>query len=54
MVGFIFGGLSEDGYEGMSSLQLVVGDAHEETKKCPLDCEQIVVGWFPFKGGTVS
>jgi hypothetical protein len=34
----------------MNSAQLVVGDDHEERKQCPLDGEQVVVGWFPFEG----
>jgi hypothetical protein len=54
MVGFVLGGLSEDGHKGMGSPQLVVGDDHEERKKCPLDGEQVVVGLFPFEGGEVS
>ena len=51
MVGFVRGGLREDGHKGMGSAQLVVGDGHEERKKFPLDGKQVVVGWFPFKGG---
>ena len=54
MVGFILGGLDEDGHKGMGSPQLVVGDDREERKKCPLDGKQVVVGWFPFEGGKVS
>jgi hypothetical protein len=51
MVGFVLGGLGEDGHKGMGSPQLVVGDDHEERKKFPLVGEQVVAGWFPFKGG---
>ncbi len=51
MVGFVLGGLCEDGHKGMDSPQLVVGDDHVEWKKCPPDGKQVVVGWFPFKGG---
>jgi hypothetical protein len=51
MVGFVRGGLGEDGHKGMGSPQLVVGDYHEERKKCPPDGKQVVVGWFPFEGG---
>ncbi len=51
MVGFVFGGLREDSHKGMDSLQMVIGDDHEERKQCPPDGEQVVVGWFPFKGG---
>jgi hypothetical protein len=50
MVGFVLGGLGEDGYKGIGSPKLVVGDDHEERKKCSPDGEQIVVGWFPFEG----
>ena len=51
MVGFVFGGFCEDGHKGMNSAQLVVGDDHEERKQCTPDGEQVVVGWFPVKGG---
>jgi hypothetical protein len=54
MVGSVFGGFCEDGHQGMNSTQLVVWDDHEERKQCPQDGEQVVVGWFPFKGGKVS
>ena len=54
MVGFVLGGLSEDGHKGMGSLQLVVGDDHEEGKKSPPDGTEVVVGWFPSKRGKVS
>ncbi len=51
MVGFVLGGLCEDGHKGMDSPQLVVGDDHEEQKKCPPDGKQVIVGWFPFEWG---
>ena len=53
VVGFVLGGLGEDGHKGMGSPQLVVGDDHEERKKYPLDGKQVVAGWFPFEGGKV-
>jgi hypothetical protein len=51
MVGLVLGGLREDGHKGMGSLQLVIGDDHEERKKFPPDGKQVVAGWFPFAGG---
>ena len=51
MVGFVLGGLCEDGHEGIGSLQLVVGNDHEEGKKSPPDSEQVIISWFPFKRG---
>ena len=51
MVGFVLGGLSEDGHKGMGSLQLVLGNDHEEGKKSPLNGKQVVIGWFPFERG---
>jgi hypothetical protein len=51
MVGFALGGLYEDGHKGMGSLQLVIGNDHEEGKKSRPDGEQVVIGWFPFERG---
>ena len=51
MVGFVLGGLCEDGHKGMNYPQLVIRDDHEERKKCPPDGEQVVVGSVPFEGG---
>ena len=51
MVGFLLGGLGEDGHKGIGSPQLVVGDDHERRKKSLLDGDQVVIGWFPFKRG---
>ena len=52
MVGFVLDGLCEDGYEGMDSLQLVVGNDHEEGEKSFPDGEQVVVSCLvPFKRG---
>ena len=51
MVGFVLGGLGEDGHKGMGSPQLVVGDAHEARKICPPDGKQGIVGWLPLEGG---
>ena len=36
---------------GMDSIQLVVGDDHEEGKKCFPDDKKVIVRWFPFKRG---
>jgi hypothetical protein len=54
MVSFVLGCLGEDDHKGFGSPQLVVGDDHEERKKCPPDSKQVVVGWIPFKGRKVS
>ena len=35
----------------MDSFQLVIWDDHEKEEKGLPDCKQVVVGWFPFKGG---
>ncbi len=51
MVGFIFGGLHEDGREGLDSIQLIIGNDHEEGKKRFPDGKQVVIHWFPFKRG---
>jgi hypothetical protein len=37
MVGFVLDSLGEDGSEGVSSIQLVVGDDHEQWEKGFLD-----------------
>ena len=49
LVGFVLGGLGEDGHKGMGSPELVVGDDHEERKKFPPDGKQVVIGWFLFE-----
>jgi hypothetical protein len=51
MVGFVLGGICEDSHEGIGSLQLVVGNDHEEGKKSPPDGKQVVISWFPFERG---
>ena len=48
MFGFVLGSLHEDGREGVDSIQLVVGNDHEEGKP---DGKQVVIRWFPFKRG---
>jgi hypothetical protein len=51
MVGFVLGGIHEDGREGMGSFQLVIPDDHEQWEKGLPDCKQVVIGWLPFEGG---
>jgi len=51
MVGFVLGGIREDGREGIDSIQLVIGNDHEERKKRFPDGEQVIVSWFPFERG---
>jgi hypothetical protein len=51
MFSFVLGSICEDGREGMDSIQLVVGDDHEEGKKCFLDGKKVIVRWFPFERG---
>ena len=51
MFGFVLDGLREDGREGVDSIQLVVGNDHEEGKKCFPDGKQVVIHWFPFERG---
>jgi hypothetical protein len=51
MFGFILDGLHEDGHERMDSFQLVIWDDHQKGEKDLTDCKQVVIGWFPFKGG---
>ncbi len=51
MFGSVLGGICEDGRERMESIQLVVGDDHEEGKKYFLDGEKVIVRWFPFERG---
>jgi hypothetical protein len=53
MVGFVLGGLHEDGRERMDSFQSVIWDDHEKEEKGLPDCKQGIVGWFSFKGGKV-
>ena len=51
MFGFVLDGLREDGHEGVDSVQLVVGNDHEEGKKRFPDGKQVVIRWFPFERG---
>jgi hypothetical protein len=51
VVGFILGGLGEDGHEGVNTVQLVIGDDHEKGDKGLPDGKQVVIRWLPFKGG---
>jgi len=51
MFSFVLSGLREDGREGMDSIQLIVGNDHEEGKKRFQDCKQVIISWFPFKRG---
>jgi hypothetical protein len=51
MVGFVLDSLGEDGCKGVNSVQLVVGDDHEQWEKGFLDGLEVIVGWLPFEGG---
>ncbi len=53
MFGFVLGGLYEDGREGVDSIQLIIGNDHEEGKKRFPDGKQVVIRWFPFERGKV-
>ena len=51
MVGFVLGGIRKDGHEGMDSIQLVIGNDHEESEKTLLDGKEVIINWLPFEGG---
>jgi hypothetical protein len=51
MFSFVLGGLREDGREGVDSIQLIVGNDHEERKKRFPDGKQVIISWFPFERG---
>ena len=51
MFGFVLDGLSEDGREGVDSIQLIVGNDHEEGKKHFPDGKQVIIRWLPFERG---
>jgi hypothetical protein len=51
MVGFVLDSLGEDSCEGVSSIQLVIGDDHEQWEKGFTDGQEVIVGWRPFEGG---
>ena len=50
MVGFVLGGLGEDGREGMGSLQLVIGNDHEGRRVIQMESRLLSVG-FSSTGG---
>ncbi len=54
MVGFILGGLGEDGHEGVYPIELIIGDHHKEGEDGLPDCKKVIVGRLPFRGGEVS
>ena len=49
MVGFVLGGLHEDGHKGMNPFQLVIRDDHQKGEKGLPDCKQVVFGRLPFE-----
>ncbi len=51
MVGFVLGGLVEDGHEGVHSIKLIVGDHHEEGEDGFPDCKKVIIGQRSIKGG---
>jgi hypothetical protein len=51
MVGFVIGGLAEDGRKGVYLIELIVGDHHEEGEYGFPDYKKVNVGRLPFKGG---
>jgi hypothetical protein len=51
LVGFVLDSLGEDGCEGVNSIQLVIGDDHEQWEKGFMDGQEVIIGRLPFKGG---
>jgi hypothetical protein len=51
MFGFVLGDFREDSREGVDSIQLVVGNDHEEGKQRFPDGKQVIIRWFPFERG---
>ncbi len=51
MVGFVLDSLGEDGCEGVNSIQLVIGDNHDQWRKVFWMASGSLLNGFPSRGG---